>query len=427
MTDPVKPTTTSGVVGWALYDWANSPFTTLIVTFVFSVYFSLGIVGDEIRGTQLWGNAVSISALIIAVLAPILGAIADAGGPRKPWLLGFTALCVVGSALLWGAGPEERFIAWALIWFVIANVGFEFGVVFNNAMLPDLVPQARLGRWSGWAWGLGYIGGLAAIVVALVAFVQADQPLFGLDKETQEHVRIVGPLAAVWLLIFAVPLFLWTPDRPRTGTALAHQISGGLRSLSSTLSHLRSQGNIVRFLIARMLYTDGLITVFAMGGLFAAGTFGMEIEQVLIFGIVLNLTAGLGAAGFGWIDDWIGAKRTLLISVTGLLITAGGAVFAPTATLFWIFGSALGVFVGPAQAASRSLMARLSPAAHRTEFFGVYALTGKATAFMGPALVASITAATNSQRWGLSITLVFFLVGGVLLLGVREDVETPTP
>jgi len=224
-----------------------------------------------------------------------------------------------------------------------------------------------------------------------------------------------------------VPLFLWTPDRPRTGTALARQISGGLRSLSSTLSHLRSQGNIVRFLIARMLYTDGLITVFAMGGLFAAGTFGMEIEQVLIFGIVLNLTAGLGAAGFGWIDDWIGAKRTLLISVAGLLITAGGAVFAPTATLFWIFGSALGVFVGPAQAASRSMMARLSPAAHRTEFFGVYALTGKATAFMGPALVASITAATNSQRWGLSITLVFFLVGGVLLLGVREDVETPTP
>ena len=427
MTDPVKPTTTSGVVCWALYDWANSPFTTLIVTFVFSVYFSLGIVGDEIRGTQLWGNAVSISALIIAVLAPILGAIADAGGPRKPWLLGFTALCVVGSALLWGAGPEERFIAWALIWFVIANVGFEFGVVFNNAMLPDLVPQARLGRWSGWAWGLGYIGGLAAIVVALVAFVQADQPLFGLDKETQEHVRIVGPLAAVWLLIFAVPLFLWTPDRPRTGTALARQISGGLRSLSSTLGHLRSQGNIVRFLIARMLYTDGLITVFAMGGLFAAGTFGMEIEQVLIFGIVLNLTAGLGAAGFGWIDDWIGAKRTLLISVAGLLITAGGAVFAPTATLFWIFGSALGVFVGPAQAASRSMMARLSPAAHRTEFFGGYALTGKATAFMGPALVASITAATNSQRWGLSITLVFFLVGGVLLLGVREDVETPTP
>jgi len=428
MTDlgTTPPTTKRGLVAWALFDWANSPFTTLIVTFVFSVYFALGIVGDEIHGTQLWGYAVSISALIIAILAPIFGAIADAGGPRKPWLLGFTALCVVGSTLLWGAGPEERFIAWALIWFVIANVGFELGVVFNNAMLPDLVRHDRLGRWSGWAWGLGYIGGLTAIVVALVAFVQADHPLFGLDKASQEHVRIVGPLAALWLAVFAIPLFLWTPDRPRSNTPLAQQISGGLRSLSNTLGHLRSNGNIVRFLIARMLYTDGLITVFAMGGLFAAGTFDMKIEQVLIFGIVLNLTAGLGAAGFGWIDDWIGAKRTLLISVAGLLITSAGAVTAPTATLFWIFGSALGVFVGPAQAASRSMMARLSPAAHRTKFFGIYALTGKATAFMGPALVAFITVTTNSQRWGLSITLAFFLVGGLLLLGVREDVETQT-
>jgi UMF1 family MFS transporter len=425
MMDP-KPNTTRGLVGWALFDWANSPFTTLIVTFVFSVYFSLGIVGDEIRATQLWGNAVSISALIIAVMAPILGAIADAGGPRKPWLLGFTALCVLGSAMLWGAGPEERFIAWALIWFVIANVGFEFGVVFTNAMLPDLVPHSRLGRWSGWAWGLGYFGGLAAIIVALVAFVQADQPLFGLDKDTQEHVRVVGPLAAAWLAVFAIPLFLWTPDRPRTGTPLGQQISGGLRSLSRTLGQLRAQANTVRFLIARMIYTDGLITIFAMGGLFAAGTFGMSIEQVLIFGIVLNVTAGIGAAGFGWIDDRIGAKRTLLISVAGLLITAGGAVFAPTATWFWVFGSALGIFVGPAQAASRSMMARLSPPAQSTEYFGIYALTGKATAFLGPALVASITAATESQRLGLSVTLVFFVVGGLLLLTVRENPETAT-
>ena len=421
-----KSSTTRGLVGWALYDWANSPFATLIVTFVFSVYFSLGIVGDEIRATQLWGNAVSISALIIAVMAPILGAIADAGGPRKPWLLGFTALCVVGSAMLWGAGPEERFIAWALIWFVIANVGFEFGVVFNNAMLPDLVSRSRLGRWSGWAWGLGYIGGLAAIIVALVAFVQAEQPLFGLDKEAQEHVRVVGPLAAAWLAVFAIPLFLWTPDRSRTGAALGQQISVGLRSLANTLSHLRAEANTVRFLIARMVYTDGLITIFAMGGLFAAGTFGMSIEQVLIFGIVLNVTAGIGSAGFGWMDDRIGARRTLLISVTALFVTAAGAVLAPTVTWFWVWGSLLGIFVGPAQAASRSMMARLSPPARRTEFFGIYALTGKATAFLGPALVASITAATESQRLGLSVTLAFFLVGGLLLLTVREIPKTAT-
>ena len=207
---------------------------------------------------------------------------------------------------------------------------------------------------------------------------------------------------------------------------LGQQISVGLRSLANTLSHLRAEANTVRFLIARMVYTDGLITIFAMGGLFAAGTFGMSIEQVLIFGIVLNVTAGIGSAGFGWMDDRIGARRTLLISVTALFVTAAGAVLAPSATWFWVWGSALGIFVGPAQAASRSMMARLSPPARRTEFFGIYALTGKATAFLGPALVASITAATESQRLGLSVTLAFFLVGGLLLLTVREIPKTAT-
>ncbi len=424
---PVRnPSSTRGLVGWALYDWANSPFTTLILTFVFSAYFAQGIVGDEIRGTQLWGLAVSISALIIAVMAPVLGAIADAGGPRKPWLFAFTGVCVVASAMLWGAGPEQQFIAWALVWFVIANIGFEFGIVFNNAMLPDLVHPSRVGRWSGWAWGLGYAGGLTAIVVALVAFVQTDQPLFGLDKSAAEHVRIVGPLAAVWLAVFAIPMFLWTPDRPSIGVALGRQVRDGLRSLGQTLGNVRAHGNIARFLVARMLYADGLATVFAFGGIFAAGTFGMELEQVLLFGIVLNITAGLGAAAFGWIDDWIGAKPTILISVAGLLLTAAGAVSAPTATWFWIWGSALGIFVGPAQAASRSMMARLSPAPLRTEFFGLFALTGKATAFAGPALVAWLTVVTDSQRWGLSVILAFFLVGGILILTVREPAADST-
>lgn len=416
-----RPVSTPGLVGWALYDWANSPFTTLIVTFVFSAYFTQGIVGDEIRGTQLWGMAVSVSALIIAFLAPVLGAIADAGGPRKPWLLIFTGICAVGSLLLWGAGPDPRFIAWALAWFVIANIGFEFGVVFNNAMLPDLVPPTRIGRWSGWAWGLGYGGGLVAIAVALLAFVMADQPLFGLDREAAEHVRIVGPLVAAWLVLFAVPLFVLTPDRPATGVPLAAQITGGLRTLAQTLRNVRAHANIVRFLIARMFYADGLVTVFAFGGIFAAGTFGMEIEQVLLFGIVLNLTAGLGAAGFGWIDDWLGAKRTILLALAGLIVTAAGAVTAPTVTGFWVWGSALGIFAGPAQAASRSMMGRLSPAPLRTEFFGLFALTGKATAFVGPALVAGITAATGSQRWGLSGVLAFFAVGAVLMLTVTEE------
>ena len=418
--EEVAPTRTRGLVGWALYDWANSPFTTLIITFVFSAYFSRGIVGDEVRGAELWGYTASIAGLVIALGSPVLGAIADAGGPRKPWLLVFTAICVVGSGALWYAGPAPEFITWAMVWVVIATIGFEFGIVFNNAMLPDLVAPARLGRWSGWAWGLGYFGGLAAMVATLFLFVRAETPLLGLDKESAEHVRVVGPLAAVWFAVFVWPMFVFTPDRDRSGLALGEKVRRGLSNLWGTLMRLRDHGNIVRFLIARMIYADGLVTVFAFGGIYAADTFGMALKQVIIFGIVLNVTAGIGAFCFAWLDDWFGSKRVLYISLSGLLATALGAVVVQDVAWFWVWGSLLGIFVGPAQAASRSLMARLAPAELRTEFFGLYALTGKATAFAGPALVAIVIAATESQRWGLSTVLAFFAVGFLLLLTVKE-------
>jgi len=410
-----------GLIGWALYDWANSPYTTLIITFVFAAYFSQGIVGDKIEGQELWGYTASIAGLIIALGSPVFGAIADAGGPRKPWLLAFTATCAVGSWMLWYAEPNADFTTWAMVWVVIATVGFEFGIVFNNAMLPDLVPESRLGRWSGWAWGLGYFGGLAAMVFALLGFVQAEVPLFGLSKDGAEHVRMVGPLAAIWIVAFSWPMFLWTPDRIKAPMSFSAKVSQGFASLGRTLREVRQHGNIVRFLIARMIYADGLVTLFAFGGIYAAGTFGMELAEVITFGIVLNVTSGVGAICFAWIDDWIGSKKTIVIALIGLVICALGAVMVSEVMWFWIWGSALGIFVGPAQAASRSLMARLSPVDKTTEFFGLYALTGKATAFIGPALVAVVTAATQSQRWGLAVVIAFFAIGLLLLLSVREE------
>jgi UMF1 family MFS transporter len=409
-----------GRLSWAFYDWANSPFTTIVITFVFPAYFAQGIVGDEVRGAALWGYAIGISGALIAVLGPIFGAIADEGGRRKPWLAAFTAICVLGSALLWFAEPSPAFALFALALVVIANLGFEFGVVFNNAMLPGLVAPSRVGRWSGWAWGLGYFGGLAALVVALLAFVQTETPLFGLDKGAAEHVRVVGPLVAVWFVLFVWPLFAFTPDRPSAGLAPGVAIGRGLRRLAGTLRNLRGHGNLVRFLIARMFYNDGLITIFAFGGIYAAGTFGMELAEVITFGIVLNVTAGLGALSFAWVDDWLGSRRTVLISLAGLLVTASGAILAPDVFWFWVWGSGLGIFVGPAQAASRSLMARLSPPELSTEFFGLYALSGKSTAFAGPILVAILTEAYASQRAGLATVLAFLAIGFALLLTVRE-------
>ena len=402
-------------LAWCLYDWANSAFPTVIVTFVFAAYVTQGVAPDPETGTGQWGMALSLSGLAVALLAPILGAVADKGGRRKVWIALFSLICVAASACLWWVRPDQEFLLLALLLVAIANLGFEFAQVFYNAMLPDLVEEGRLGRLSGWAWGLGYAGGLACLAICLVLFVMPDVPWFGLDKAAAEQVRITGPFVALWFALFAIPLFLFAPDRPVSRIPMGQAVTEGLSTLVATLKELPRQGQVGRFLLARMIYADGLNTLFAFGGIYAAGSFGMEFQEILIFGILLNVTAGLGAAAFAWIDDWIGAKTTILIAVVALTLFGAGILLVESKLLFYVLGCALGVFIGPAQAASRSLMARLAPPEARNELFGLYALTGKATAFVGPALVGWVTLWSGSQRLGMATILVFFLVGLAIL------------
>ncbi|MBC8159388.1 MAG: MFS transporter, partial [Alphaproteobacteria bacterium] len=237
--------------GWCLFDWANSAFPTVITTFVFSAYFTKAIAPDTLTGTALWGYAMSASALAVAVAGPILGAIADHAGRRKPWIFAFTALCVGASAALWLARPEASFVVFALLCAALANFAFEMGVVFYNAMLPDLTDRGRLGRLSGWAWGLGYAGGLSCLALGLVLFVQPEQPLFGLDREAAEHVRITAPLVALWFAVFSLPFFLWTPDLPVSGLRPLESVRRGLSTLGSTLKRVGEFREIARFLLAR--------------------------------------------------------------------------------------------------------------------------------------------------------------------------------
>jgi UMF1 family MFS transporter len=293
-------------------------------------------------------------------------------------------------------------------------------MVFYNAMLPEIAPESHVGRVSGWGWGLGYAGGLAALVLCLVGFVQTDTPWFGLSTSEAENVRAVVLLVAVWYAVFSAPIFLFTPDTPPTGRSLSAAVRAGIGELIETFRQARHYGNIVRFLIARMLYTDGLGTLFAFGGIYAAGSFGMDLAQVIQFGIALNVTAGLGAAAFAWMDDHVGAKPVIVVSLCALIGFGGGLLVVESVTWFWVLGMALGIFVGPAQSASRSLMARLAPEAIRTEMFGLYAFSGKATGFLGPFALAAATAASGSQRVGMGVIFVFFAAGLVLLLRVRE-------
>lgn len=403
---------------WALYDWANSAFFTIILTFVFAQYFSVSVVQDKVAGTNAWGNIVGISGVVIAILAPMLGAIADQSGRRKPWLIGFTLLCVLSCAMLWTVTPDKDQFWNAALWVGLGTLGAEFAFIFYNAMLPDMASQERTGRWSGWAWGLGYVGGVTSLVVALYGFIETDASLFNLDRDQAEHVRATFVLVAVWYLVFALPAFIFTPDRPPTGLGLGAAARAGFVQLKESIAHVRQYKDIVRFLIARMLYTDGLATIFTFGGVYAAGTFDMAPTEVLQFAIALNVTAGLGALGFAWIDDALGGRNTILLALVGLGSSALAILLVDSATAFWVWGMILGIFVGPLQSASRSHLARVAPPHLQTQMFGLFAFSGKATAFAGPLLVGAVTTLTDSQRWGMSTILVFLLVGFVLMLKV---------
>jgi MFS transporter, UMF1 family len=407
-------------IAWCFYDWANSAFPTVIVTFVFAAYFTQAVAASPAEGTALWGWTVAASSLAIAVASPVFGAIADVAGRRKPWLAGFSIACVVLTAALWFVEPDPAHVALALVLFGLANTAFEIGTVFYNAMLPGVAPPGRIGRLSGWGWGLGYAGGLVCLVAVLFGLVQPAQPPFGLDKAAAEPVRACALLVAAWFVVFAAPIFLFTPDTKRTGIPFGRAVVQGFRALADTIRRVGEYRTIARFLLAKLFYIDGLNTLFAFGGIYAAGTFGMTTDEIIAFGIALNVTAGLGAAGFAWVDDRIGAKPTVLIALAGVVAFGTPLLLVEGKVWFWAFALPLGVFFGPAQAASRSLMARLAPPALRTEMFGLSMLSGRITAFAGPAVLAWATAATGSQRVGMATILIFVVAGFVLLWPVRE-------
>jgi UMF1 family MFS transporter len=409
-----------GLIAWCFYDWANSAFPTVVVTFIFAAYFTSTLAETPEAGTGLWGQTIALSGLAVALLAPILGALADQGGRRKPWIGGFTVLAVLCAAGLWWVEPDPGFALLALVLVGLGNAAFEFGQVFYNAMLPEVASARRLGRISGWAWGLGYAGALVCLALSLVLFIQPEAPIFGLDKDAAEQVRAIGPFVALWFAVFALPLFLFVPDAPASGIPAGQAVRQGLATLLATLRGLPRHGQIGRFLLARMIYTDGLNTLFAFGGIYAAGTFGMTFEEILIFAILLNAAAGLGAVGFGWMDDLLGAKPTIMVSLVGLTVAGASILVVETQTWFTAIGCVIGLFIGPAQAASRSLMARLAPPELRSELFGLYALSGKATAFVGPALVGWVTVWADSQRAGMATIPIFFLVGMILLWPLKD-------
>jgi UMF1 family MFS transporter len=389
------------VFAWSLYDFANQPFTTIIVTFIYSAFFVKVIAPNPQIGTAMWANAIAITAIIVSVLSPILGAIADKGGYRKFFLILFTWICAVFSVLLFF--PEAGDVFLALTLFIIANIAFEMGTVFCNSYLPDLSNKENSGSISGFAWGLGFVGGLLALFLALFLF-DINNPL---------ELRKINILAGIWFAIFSIPTFMFLKDRKKEKLTKKH-ISDSFSTIRKTFNSITYYKQISQFLIARLFFNDGLVTIFALGGIYAVGTINFTFEEVMLLGIVLNICAGFGSFLFGYLEDKIGAKRVINISLIVLIIATLIAYFAPESNspkeMFWVAGVLIGLMVGPNQSCSRSLMSQLTPKEKQNEFFGFFALTGKATSFLGPLLFGFITL-KYSQQMALWVVIILFVVG----------------
>ena len=434
-----------------LFDWAAQPFFTVVTTFIFGPYFVARLTDDPVAAQAMWSNTATISSIVIAIFSPILGSIADQSGARKPWIAFFAGIKIVSLFVLWEAAPGSPVIV-PVIAMIFASIAAEFSIVFNDSMMPRLVSRDEVGRISNIAWGLGYLGGMIVLIFVVLFLAGSPEtgktmlgstPLFGLDPAKGEDARITGPISAVWYFIFILPMFMFTPDAKK-GLALGTAIRAGFAELGHTIGELRTRPGIARFLLARMLYQDGVNGLLILGGTFAAGMFGWVTMEIGLYGILLNVVAIFGNLIAGSVDRRLGSKTMVTISLVLLILATLGIVStAPGHTLFGavplslddsggLFGTAaekayilygllIGISFGPVQASSRSYLARSVSLAESGRYFGIYALSGRATSFMATLSFSVVTYATGSARIGMA-TLLVFLAGGLLVL-----LRTPYP
>ncbi|WP_225219502.1 MFS transporter [Arthrobacter gallicola] len=422
---------------WASWDWGSAAFNAVMTTFVFTVYLTSAPFGGEARASAVLGTALAIAGVLVFLLAPVTGQRSDAGGRRKLWLGINTVAVCAATGLCFFVYPSPDFLLLGVALIALANVFFEFANVNYYAMLKQVSTPGSVGKVSGFGWAMGYVGGIAALALVLVGFINPDVGWFGVTSENGQNIRAVAVFSALWFLVFSLPIFFTVPEVPRTKAAqLGFFASYGLlfRRIKAIY---RTSPHTLWFLLASAVFRDGLAAVFTFGGVIAAGTFGWDLPQVIMFAIFGNIVAAAGAFAGGFLDDRIGPKPVIVGSLTGLLV-AGSAIAAlgpdeahlfgltwTGDTTFWIFGLALCLFVGPAQSASRAFLARLAPEGEEGELFGLYATTGRAVSFLAPSLFAIFITIFGAQRYGIIGILLVLLLGLLALLPVRAPDRTP--
>ncbi|OYW59581.1 MAG: MFS transporter [Rhodobacterales bacterium 12-65-15] len=444
--------------GWYFFDWASQPYNTLLLTFVFGPYFA-EIARGHYMGTGMdeeaakaaaqvyWAWGLTIASLVVAVTAPVLGAIADGTGRRLVWVWLFSAFYVTGSAGLWYIAPGggEGMLFWAVALFAIGFIGMEFATIFTNSLMPSLTQADDIGAISGTGFAFGYLGGLLALIIMLLFFAEgADSgltllgwdPLFGLDPEAREGTRFVGPFTALWFAVFMIPFFLWVRE-PKTETRPLH-FGRAMASLKELLQSLRFRGSLSAYLASSLFYRDALNALYGFGGLYASGVLGWSIIQIGVFGIVGAVTAMVAAFIGGRADRAFGPRPVIAWSIVVLILvcliivgmtreSVWGLALDPASSLpdqiFFACGALIGAAGGTLQAASRTMMVRHTTPDRATEAFGLFALSGKVASFMSPALIALATTVTGSQRLGIAPLIVIFLIGLCLLAFVKPRGE----
>lgn len=450
-----------GQLSWALFEFARSPYISLVYVFVFPPYFANVVIGDPVRGQEAWSFANTVVGVCVALFAPLIGAISDRTGPRKPWLATVAVVMSLSCIALWFAMPGAQGglpVAAILALVVVLATCFQFTEVFHNAMLASIAPADRVGGLSGVGISTGNLGTLAAMLVMLFGValpasgvtmggLLPEKALFGLDASTHEHSRIAGPVAGVWFLVFMIPLLLWTPDRPRTGIDAARAIREGLDQLWLTVRRVRRVSNVALYLLARMLYTDGKVAILAYSGIYAAGIFDWGLTELLLFALVLSPFSISGGFIGGWLDNRLGSKRAIQISVGAACLGMVAAVSVTPDSIFFLpydgthaeplwpvpyfrtlpevayvaIVMTLAISITAAFCTSRTMMTRIAPVSMMNQFFGLYALSGTATAFLGHALVGLFTRAFHSQRAGFASLIILLLAGFALMFRVRQE------
>ncbi|MFT4618905.1 MAG: UMF1 family MFS transporter [Sulfitobacter sp.] len=439
----MAPSHRKRIWGWFFFDWASQPYNTLILTFIFGPYIA-ELLGSGSDAQAAWGFGVAAAGVIIAICAPILGAIADTGGSRMKWIWVFSVMYVVGAAGVWIADPSDFNLILVLVLFGLGLIGMEFATVFTNSMLPDLGTKEEIGSISGNGWAFGYVGGLFALMIMLLLFAESAttgktmlgiDPLFGLDAAAREGTRFVGPLTAIWYIVFMIPFFLWVRD-PRAVKAPKGAVKAALGDLGRTIKSLPGRTSLFAYLGSSMFYRDGLNGMYVFGGIYAAGVLGWSVIDTGIFGILAIITGAIFAWLGGRADKAYGPKPVIAVCIIVLTLVAISIVFVSRSSVFgvavdeasrlpdiafYVLGALIGAAGGALQSASRTMMVRQADPARITEAFGLYALSGKATSFLAPFLIGVVTLATGSQQIGVTPLIGLFLVGLIMLFWVRPE------